>query len=275
MRLTLPVLVGLLAGPTAASDEQQGMVEAHVEAALPTLKVKVYQFMLPEKNKWSISDGKKKICEGGPYTNWYADAPTDCKLPTGSYSVTCCDTRSKEGWTGGHVHIEGDKQKLCEKFKWNAGKECYTQKFSVVVPTPKPTPVPTPKPTPDASQFGMYDFSKSPGGGWKRISSLSELNKVKDKFVNFYNKHKGIPSIAAWKSSNCCFTFTNGIRVGIDGKYMYPWQGSTRCNGAAYSGTFQFYVQNYNAKSLSSGTRFTEVKNCGDNNNPAIYQKSR
>lgn len=271
MRLALPVLVGLLGGPTAASDEHQDTVEAHVEAALPTLKVKVYQFMLPEKNKWSISNGKKKICEGGPYTNWYADAPTDCKLQTGSYSVTCCDTRSKEGWTGGHVHI--GNQKLCEKFNWNAGKECYTQKFSVVVPTPRPTPVPTPKPTLDASQFGMYDFTKSPGGGWKRIGSLSELNKVKDKFINFYNKHKGIPSIKAWKSRNCCFTFTKGVRVGIGGNYMYPWQRSMRCNGAAYSGTFQFYFSRKNAKSLSSSTKFTEVRNCADNNNPAIYQK--
>jgi len=275
MRLALSVVVGLLAGPTAASSEQQNIVEANVEGGLPTLKVKVYQFMLPEKNTWSISNGKEKICEGGPYTNWYAEAPTNCKLPTGSYSITCCDTRSKEGWTGGHVLIEGDNQKLCEQFKWNAGKDCYTQKFGVVVPTPKPTPAPTPRPTPDASQFGMYDFSKSPGAGWVLVNSLSELNKVKDKFINFYNKNKGIPSIKAWKSSNCCFTFSNGIRVGIDNKYMYPWQNSMRCNGAAYSGTFQFWISNYNAKSLASNTQFTEVRNCANNNNPGIYRNTR
>jgi len=148
MRLALPVVVGLIAGSTAASNEQQDIMEANVETGLPTRSVTVYQFMLPEKNSWSISDGKKKICEGGPYTNWYAKEPTECKLPTGSYSVTCCDTRSKEGWTGGHVLIEGDNQKLCEQFNWNTGKECYTQKFGVVIPTPKPTPVPTPKPKP-------------------------------------------------------------------------------------------------------------------------------
>jgi len=148
MRFALPVVVGLLVGPTAARNEEQDTVETNVETGLPTRKVKVHQFMLPEKNTWSISNGKKKICEGGPYTNWYAEAPTDCKLPTGSYSITCCDTRSKEGWTGGHVLIEGYNQKLCKNFKWNAGKECYKQKFSVVIPTPKPTPVPTPKPTP-------------------------------------------------------------------------------------------------------------------------------
>jgi len=91
---------------------------------------------------------KKKICAGGPYTNWYAEAQTDCKLATGSYSITCCDTIYKEGWSGGYVRIEGTHQKLCKKFQWNAGTECYTQKFDVEVPTPKPTPVPTPKPTP-------------------------------------------------------------------------------------------------------------------------------
>jgi len=116
--------------------------------------------MLPEKNKWSISHGKQKICAGGPYTNWYSEAQTDCKLATGSYSITCCDTRSKEGWTGGYVRIDGSNRKLCAKFNWNAGKECYTQKFDVVVPTPKPTPVPTPKPT------RVVGFRKCTGDNW-------------------------------------------------------------------------------------------------------------
>jgi len=44
---------------------------------------------------------------------------------------------------------------LCEKFNWNFGKECYTQKFGVVVPTPKPTPVPTPWPTPQPTHPGV------------------------------------------------------------------------------------------------------------------------
>jgi len=118
--------------------------------------------MLPEKNKWSISHGKQKICAGGPYTNWYSEAQTDCKLATGSYSITCCDTRSKEGWTGGYVRIDGSNQKLCAKFNWNAGKECYTQKFDVVAPTPKPTPVPTPKPTPKPA----VGFEKCTGDNW-------------------------------------------------------------------------------------------------------------
>jgi len=275
MRRTLLVAVGLLSGPMAASSEQD-IVKVNVETEVPTRKVKVYQFMLPEKNKWWISKGNKKICEGGPYTNWYAEAPSDCKLPTGSYSITCCDTRSKEGWAGGYVLIEGDNKRLCEKFEWNAGKDCYTEKFGVVVPTPKPTPVPTPKPTLDPNQFGMYDFQKSPGPGWVLINSVSELNKVKDQFIKFYNKNKGIPAIKGWKSGNCCWTFASGKRIGI-GKYMVPYQGVQRCNGAAYTGVFQFLVAigNVLKADLPPNTQFTEVSTCGDNHNPAIYRSIR
>jgi len=50
MRRTLLVAVGLL-GPMAASSEQD-IVKVNVETEVPTRKVKVYQFMLPEKNKW-------------------------------------------------------------------------------------------------------------------------------------------------------------------------------------------------------------------------------
>merc|ERR1719410_1170344 len=69
--------------------------------------------MLPEKNEWHISKGNKQICKGGPYSNWYSESPADCALSTGSYSITCCDTRAKEGWSGGYVLIHGEDQKLC------------------------------------------------------------------------------------------------------------------------------------------------------------------
>jgi len=141
------LLVAVLSGSTAAGNDQH-MMEGHVRTGMPTRKVKVYQFMLPEKNIWNISKGHKKICSGGPYTNWYAESQTDCRLPAGSYTITCCDTRAKEGWAGGYVMIQGKNQKLCKNFDWGANKECYTQQFGLVIPTPKPTPVPTPVPTP-------------------------------------------------------------------------------------------------------------------------------
>jgi len=282
MRRTLLVAVGLLSGPTAASSEQD-IVEAIVETGAPTRKVKVYQFMLPEKNKWSISKGNKKICEGGPYTNWYAEAPSDCKLPTGSYSITCCDTRAKEGWTGGYVLIEGDDKRLCEKFEWNAGKDCYTEKFGVVVPTPKPTPVPTPEPTPAPTgpiQFGMYGFEKSPGPGWVLINSLSELNKVKDQFIKFYNKNKGIPRIKSFSLSNCAWVFSSAKRIGIgdSSKYLIPYQGQQWCVRNLPKGVFQFYsprAQQQLKADLPANTLFTEMPAGGVGNNPAIWGKPK
>jgi len=270
------LVVILLEGAIAASN---------VASELPTRKVIVHQFMLPEKNTWSISQGEKKICEGGPYTNWYAEVQTDCKLPTGSYSITCCDTRSKEGWTGGYVRIEKQKQKLCQKFKWNSGKECYTQKFRVVVPTPKPTPVPCPKPT--EPEFGMYDFSESPGKCWVRVGSLSELNKVKDEFIKFYNKNKGIPTIKPWISSNCNFASSSGeyLDIGNSKAFMVPWQGKKYwCNYKAYSGVFQFAIGEFGAqkpqKTLPSNTQFTENTRNGykaekESKNPGFYRYMR
>ena len=159
----MPLLVAVSCRSTAASNDQQ-MMETHVGTRVPTRKVKVYQFMLPEKNIWNISKGDKQICAGGPYTNWYAESQTDCTLPAGSYTITCCDTRAKEGWTGGYVMIQGKKEKLCQKFDWDAKKECYTQQFRLVIPTPKPTPVPTPVPTPKPTTKGSLITY---WGGWQ------------------------------------------------------------------------------------------------------------
>jgi len=119
--------------------------KSHAEKGVPTRRVIVYNHMLPEKNKWHISKGKKILCEGGPYSQWYSSVRTDCNLPSGSYSITCCDLRSNEGWSGGYVQIRGKKQKLCQKFSFDAKKKCYTEKFTVArIPTPRPTPKPTP-----------------------------------------------------------------------------------------------------------------------------------
>jgi len=139
--MVVPLVVSLFSISTTAMD-------AHVTTEVLTRKVKIYQFMLPEKNKWTISHGSKKICTGGPYTNWYAESLTDCALPAGSYTITCCDTRASEGWSGGWVMVTGQNEKLCKNFDWGANKKCHTEKFEVVIPTPQPTPKPTPAPTP-------------------------------------------------------------------------------------------------------------------------------
>jgi len=84
-------------------------------------------------------------CKGGPYSQWYATAQTSCRIPSGSYTVTCCDARNNQGWSGGYIKIAGSKQKLCKKFTFGAKRKCYTQNFRVArIPTPRPTPRPTP-----------------------------------------------------------------------------------------------------------------------------------
>lgn len=105
--------------------------------------------------------GTKKLagCSGGPYNTWYSNYKTDCKLRTGSYSVTCCDKRSKQGWAGGHIKIDG--KKYCDDFVFFAKRTCQTKRFTLVIPTPRPTPKPTPKPPPSLC------FSQS-RSGWKK-----------------------------------------------------------------------------------------------------------
>jgi len=62
LRALLVVTVGLLSGTVVLGNEEEDAVEANVEieSAVPKRKVKVHQFMLPEKNTWHISKGKKK-----------------------------------------------------------------------------------------------------------------------------------------------------------------------------------------------------------------------
>jgi len=148
VRALLVVTVGLLSGTVVLGNEEEDAdaVEANVEIenAVPIGKLKCTNLCFQRKIRGIFQKEKKKICGGGPYENWYSESPSDCKLPTGSYSITCCDTRSNEGWTGGYVQIEKKAKKLCHKFKWGAKKKCHTEHFSFVIPTPKPTPAPLP-----------------------------------------------------------------------------------------------------------------------------------
>jgi len=122
-----------------------GVESNDTEEKVPTQGVKVYQHMLPEKNSWFITQGKKKVCSGGPYTEWYQWTKSDCKLPAGSYSVTCCDKRTQMGWSEGYLVV--DRKQYCGNYIFDAKLECFTEKLIVApMPTPKPTPKPTPPP---------------------------------------------------------------------------------------------------------------------------------
>jgi hypothetical protein len=150
MMNTYAILVsGVLSGAVNLLTIEASGTEQQVddETGAPTRKVFVYNHMLPEKNKWKITKGGRQVngCKGGPYSQWYATAQTSCRIPSGSYTVTCCDARNNQGWSGGYIKIAGSKQKLCKKFTFGAKRKCYTQNFRVAkIPTPRPTPRPTP-----------------------------------------------------------------------------------------------------------------------------------
>jgi len=117
-----------------------------VTAKVPSHTVRVYTHSFPEKNSWFISAGRKQIpgCSGGPYADWYNWEKTECKLPKGSYTVTCCDKKYQEGWSEGYISIAG--KKYCDTFVFDAKKECHTTAITLAPPpTPKPTPNPKPK----------------------------------------------------------------------------------------------------------------------------------
>jgi len=56
------LLVAVLSTSTATSNDQQ-MMEAHLGTAVPTRKVKVYQFMLPEKTFGPFQKITKKYAQ--------------------------------------------------------------------------------------------------------------------------------------------------------------------------------------------------------------------
>jgi len=82
------------------------------------ITMKTWSF--PEGISWTIRKGRKTICTGGRYTDWYTSLKvTGCKLSKGWYTVTCKD-RFKEGWHGAYLQIHN--RKLCHKnFEWGKG----------------------------------------------------------------------------------------------------------------------------------------------------------
>jgi len=68
----------------------------------------VKTFMLPEKMAWTIHKKGKKVCSGSKYSQWYSKVKTDCKLPSGTYTLSCMD-KTNNGWFGGYMIIKGRK----------------------------------------------------------------------------------------------------------------------------------------------------------------------
>lgn len=83
------------------------------------VKVTMKTFMLPEASSWKITSGKKTVCAGKGYTEWYSSIKVDCKLVyKRRYKITCTNPKIG-GWAGGYLEVKGNK--LCQKYEWSQG----------------------------------------------------------------------------------------------------------------------------------------------------------
>jgi len=218
------LVLGLLSGganilAVKATSTEQNVTD---EVGAATRKVSVYNHMLPEKNTWHIKKGGRQVtgCKGGPYSQWYVNAPTSCRLPAGSYTVTCCDTRTKQGWSGGYITVLGTKHKLCKKFTFGAKKKCYTQNFRVArIPTPRPTP----KPTPPMGK--IEQLAKCLQHSATNIARLPGVYKFQHKIDGISGNMIGDGGNDMYDSGNRLY-----IRYGSH-KYVGPLTYTQRCDG--------------------------------------------
>lgn len=94
-------------------------------------EVVIQTHMLPEFMTWTITtgNGKKTVCKGGPYSDWYTKLTDPCKLKAQSYEIKCSNPKVK-GFAGGYVKI--GRNRLCDvkKYGFDVGAS-FSQKFIV------------------------------------------------------------------------------------------------------------------------------------------------
>lgn len=119
-------------------------------------------------------------------------------------------------------------------------------------------------------KFGVYDYQKSPGGGWE-LMTIGDMQAQKAYFIKLYNANSGVDVIKPFKSGDCCFAFKGGKKLKIKDSPMgfaFPAKkGMMQCHpNVAYSGTVQFF-----GTKLTDKTVFTEATGCKRNHNPGFY----
>jgi hypothetical protein len=131
---------------------------------------------------------------------------------------------------------------------------------------------PTPK---VAVQFGIYDFSLTPAGGWN-VMDGSHLVKYKKELISHYNTNKGIAIIKTFTSGNCCIAVKGGNKLVISETpygFIFPAddKGTVKCNPkGGYTGKLQFYK----APTLKETQTFTVKAGCSVSHNPAIFYRA-
>jgi len=121
-------------------------------------------------------------------------------------------------------------------------------------------------------RFGMYGVDSSPGVGWMLVQSAADFNKLKEKFLKYYNAH-GLPLIGTFTSTNCCFTYGNHQRLTYNGNFQTvndPSSGLPTCDTV---GGYVLPAYAMNDKLWTGTAILGEATGCEDGNNPAIWYK--
>lgn len=97
-------------------------------------------------------------------------------------------------------------------------------------------------------EFGLFDADGAPAkGGWT-LATIDQIETHKMDFVRQYNFDKGLKTVEAFKSKNCCISLASGKMITIEGSpynYQFPAAGKNggiKCNPTkGYKGTYTFY----------------------------------
>ena len=117
--------------------------------------------------------------------------------------------------------------------------------------------------------------------GFIQLRSIADINANYAKFAATYNAKNGFLVVGNWNSGNCCFPFTNGKYLQYAGTWVGPtsYSGgavSITCNGNYQDGTYMGLTEGQNTHTMKTlpvlDNKFQE-RDCGPNNNPAIFMK--
>jgi hypothetical protein len=144
-------------------------------------------------------------------------------------------------------------------------------------PTASPTAPPTLAPTPAAVEFGIYDHSQIPAGGWS-VMTAADFSTHRVRFIAEYNAINGVRVIETFLSGNCCFAVAGGEKLTVsDTTYNYQFpaslSGGISCSptgGYAKHAVIQFYKE----PTLAAGATFGSQAACATSANPGIFLRA-
>ena len=126
------------------------------------------------------------------------------------------------------------------------------------------------------TEFGMYDVSTMPPGGWQ-LMSAADFRSQRAAFRVAYNSAQGISLIKPFRSGNCCVAVSGGKMLAVTNTpYGFQFPSSVvdselSCNPSdGYSAeAYRFY----RLPRLTEDHSFESKDACSTNHNPAVYMR--